>query len=333
MKTGKTLRLTSIIILLIIVLSIGGVFGVWTFANVGVDPVGGEWGVSLGKVDWTGSDILPDDGSTGEKHAVLIQTILSGTTVDENGNVVNLGLNSEDSYISNEIEDRAEGSWLARSTTLGSMDYWEASDIDKYFNTSTENITFVLYFPDGVDDTYYLYTTSMELEVDGVQTVPNEQYVYPIYETVLQKNSLGVHEAVSTTLGAAESAFYDNRITGAWLVKTPSFDPSTFRAGTRGSSTDTAIWTYKGQATTSYAASPNAPIYHMVRPSANTTYTITTMMGAKVTVLEEGRNGKLTEVNVTAGAQGTATATFNATAGTTYYFKLEGADAIAFEVT
>lgn len=328
MKIRRVTTTCTVFILIASIFLCGGVFSTWVFANPTVSPVSGSWEIGLGKIDWTGSDVLPDDGSTGEKHAALIQKILDGVLVDENGNVTNLGINSSDSYLTKEIKDRSS-SWFASSDTLGSMDFWEKNDINNYFNTSTENISFVLYFPDGVDGTYYLYTTSVKLDNDGSPTVEIGQNIYPIYETVFKKNSMGIYEATKTTQGYAKSAYYDNRITGS-LLKYPSFDPSTFTAAEQGHTTSTAIWTYKGQTSTAYPSSANADVYYRVKPSSNTTYTITVSMGCKVTVLDQNLK-QIT--NITGGLQDSASVTFNATANQTYYFKLSGAESIGFEIT
>lgn len=327
MKIRHFRTILCIFLLIASLLLCTGVFGTWIFANPVIERASGQWEIMLGKIDWTGSDVLPDDGTTGEKHAALIQKILDGTMVDANGNVTNLGINSSDSYLTNEIKDRSSG-WIGRSTTLGSMDFWEKNDIANYFNTTTENISFVLYFPDGVDDTYYLYTTSVKLENNGNPTVEIGQNIYPIYETVLKKNSMGIFEATKTTLGYAKSAYYDNRITGG-LLKYPSFDPSTFTAAEQGHTSSTAIWTYKGQTSTAYPKSATADIYLRVKPSAATSYTVTVSMGCKVTVLDKN----LKPVTVTGGENGTASVTFNATANNTYYFRLSGAEAIGYEIT
>lgn len=327
LKIKHVTRMLCVFSLIVSILLCGGVFATWTFANPVIEKVSGQWEIMLGKIDWTGSDVLPDDGSTGEKHAALIQKILDGVMVDENGKVTNLGLNSSDSYISKEIKDRS-GSWFAGSDTLGSMDFWEKNDINNYFNTNTENVSFILYFPNGVADTYYLYTTSVKLEDNGNPTVAIGQNIYPIYETVLKKNSMGIYEATKTTLGYAKSAYYDNRITGS-LLKYPSFDPSTFTAAELGHTSSTAIWTYKGQDSTVYPKSATADIYLRVKPSADTSYTVTVSMGCKVTVLDQNLN----PVAVTGGSQGSASVTFNATANRTYYFKISGAEAIGFELS
>lgn len=219
-------RSFSVLMLLALVLSlsIGGTFAIWTFADTACDSMTSYSHFKF--MAWTGAEILPDDDSEGDNHRKLIEAILNGTVTNSNGTVTGLGLNYKGSYINNEIEDRSSG-WFASSDTLGSMDFWEASNINKYFNTSTENISFVLHFPDGVSDTYYLYTTSEELGSGNAPVTPIGQSILPIYRTILRKNNQGVWEATETKVGSAKSAWYDNRITGS-LLRYPSFDPDSW---------------------------------------------------------------------------------------------------------
>ena len=109
MKIRHFRTMLCIFLLIASLLLCTGVFGTWIFANPVIERVSGQWEIMLGKIDWTGSDVLPDDGTTGEKHSALIQKILDGTMVDANGNVTNLGINSSDSYLTNEIKDRSSG--------------------------------------------------------------------------------------------------------------------------------------------------------------------------------------------------------------------------------
>lgn len=205
---------------------VGNVFAQWVF----VTPIceSAETVSDFKFMAWTGAEVLPDDDTTGDNHRKLIEAILNGTVTNSNGTVTGLGLNHPNSYINNEIEDRSTAGWFSSSDTLGSMDFWEANDINKYFNTSTENISFVLHFPDGVSDTYYLYTTSEALGSSNSPVTPIGQQIAPIYRTVLKKNSTGVWEATETKAGSAKSAWYDNRITGS-LLKYPSFDPDSWK--------------------------------------------------------------------------------------------------------
>ena len=213
-----------VLLALVLLLTVGGSFATWMFATPETENV--ESYSHFKFMAWSGAEILPDDDSEGDNHRKLIEAILNGTATDSNGSVTGLGLNHKNSYINGEIQDRSS-SWFASSDTLGSMDFWEASDINKYFNTSTENIAFVLHFPDGVSDTYYLYTTSEALGSGNNPATPIGQYITPIYRTVLKKSKNGVWEATETKVGSAKSAWYDNRITGS-LLKYPSFNPDTW---------------------------------------------------------------------------------------------------------
>ena len=213
------------LLVLVFSLSVGGAFATWEFWDSPCDPVDSYSHFKF--MAWAGAEILPDDDSEGDNHRKLIEAILNGTVTNSNGTVTGLGLNYRNSYINNEIEDRSTAGWFSSSDTLGSMDFWEANDINKYFNTSTENISFVLHFPDGVSDTYYLYTTSEPLGSGNAPATPIGQSISPIYRTILQKNSQGVWEAVETTVGSAKSAWYDNRITGS-LLRYPSFNPDSW---------------------------------------------------------------------------------------------------------
>ena len=212
---------------LAMLLCVPSVFAEWSYSNGDPDPAYSDVSIDLYVYPWDGSDELPDDNESGTNHSKLIDTIMNGT-YDGQG----IGLNHPDSYLNNEIYDRSNSFLWFGSDTLGSMDFWESSDINKYFNTRTENISFVLYFPDGVDDTYYLYTLDVTLaNSDGSPVTPIGQNISPVYRTVLQKNSEGVWEAISTETGYAKSAYYDNRITGSYL-RYPSIDPDSWQAGT-----------------------------------------------------------------------------------------------------
>ncbi len=217
--------LVSLLLLcLVLCLSVSGAFAAWTFSESSCDEV--ETLSRFKFMAWSGAEVLPDEDDTGDNHRKLIEAILNGKITNSNGTVTQLGLNSPGSYINNEISDRSS-SWLGRSDTLGSMDFWERNDINNYFNTSTENISFVLYFPNGVSDTYYLYTTSEALGSGNTPATPIGSYIEPIYRTILKKNAQGVWVATETKVGKAKSAWYDNRITGS-LLRYPSFDPNTW---------------------------------------------------------------------------------------------------------
>ena len=220
-------RCLSFCLILLLLIAVPGAYATWNYATEHPADVETIVPLYLDVFPWDGSDELPDDGTQGNNHAVLIESILNGTYQGEG-----IGLNHSNSYLNNEIYDRSNSFLWFGSDTLGSMDFWESNDINKYFNTRTQNVSFVLYFPDGVDDTYYLYTLDVELaDSDGNPVTPIGRNISPVYRTVLQKNAEGVWEATSTETGYAKSAYYDNRITGSYL-RYPSIDPDSWKEGT-----------------------------------------------------------------------------------------------------
>lgn len=326
MKRTLLFRGMSLLITMVLLLSVGGVYATWHYAREQCTPV--QAVLPLEIFPWQGSEVLPEDDQVGKNHKNLIEIILNGSLTNSNGTVTPLGLNYADSYLNSEIEDRAEGSWWATSDTLGSMDFWESADINNYFNTSNENISFVLYFPDGVADTYYLYTTDVELESGNNPNISIGEPIYPIYQTVLTKNAQGVWEATDTKVGYAESDWYDNRITGS-LLRYPSFDPATWVEGELGTTQNTAIWAYKGQTSTIQPTDKNAPVYYRLQSDTDASYTVYSAATAvKITVTD--KNGKA--VAVTDGAQDSNRVVFTAKAGTLYYVILSGADTITFNI-
>lgn len=323
---SRSINTASLVLALVLVLSLGGTFATWQYALGRCDDVVQE--LPLEVFPWEGSEILPEEDEVGKNHRNLIEMILNGTTTNSDGSVTNLGLNHSGSYINSEISDRSS-SWLGRSDTLGSMDFWEKSDIDNYFNTSNENTTFVIYFPNGVSDTYYLYTTDVDLETNNTPNIAIGENIYPIYRTILSKNADGMWEATETKQGYAVSDWYDNRLTGS-LLRYPSFDPATWTEAELGASANTAIWAYSGQVSTIYPESTETAVYYKLQPTAQTTYTIYSAdESVQIYILDKDQNA----VTVADGVQGSNKVTFTASANTVYYIQISGSMKITFTIT
>lgn len=326
MRKGFLIKFPILILALCFILTIGGTLATWTYAQGRCPDVLAV--LPLDVFPWSGSEALPEDDQVGKNHRNLIETILNGT-IEENGSTTNLGLNYADSYLNNEIESRSEGSWWATSDTLGSMDFWESSDINKYFNSSNENITFVIYFPDGVSDTYYLYTTDLKLNNGNSPNIPIGENIYPIYQTVLQKNSEGIWEAVDTKVGFAPSDWYDNRITGS-LLRYPSFDPERWQEGTLGTTLSNAVRAYSGQQSTISLETAETLTYYKLVPTSQTEYTVYSDNSAvKIRILDNNGN----QIKVSSGAQDSNKVVWTAKANTTYYIQMSGAKTITFSIT
>lgn len=328
MKGIKTLSAIFVVAIISLVCFFStSVKGAWHYAMS--EPGSIEIPMDVQVFPWVGADQLPDD-VVGEDHQGLIDKILNGTYTESNGKVTQIGLNNPDSYINNEINSRANGNFLFRSDILGSMDFWERSDIEKFFDIATDGLSFLLYFPEGVSDTYYLYTTSIDLgEQSNSPNIPIGEKIYPVYRTELKKNDEGVWIATETKTGYAESAYYQNPITGSWLVKYPSLDPDSWVEQDLGTSFDNAIYTYVGETTTAYNKDETTPKYYKVTISSATTIRVNSQDSqAKIKVY----NSQEKLVTTNGGAQGTNNVSFRSTRNTTYYIEVSGAKSITFAI-
>lgn len=327
MKHARTtLAFLVIAVILLACSGIGSVKAVWHYAQSISDDI--YIPISVEVFPWVGADQLPDD-VLGEDHQALIEAILNGTYTNSDGTITNIGLNNPNSYINNEITNRTDGRFFFRSDILGSMDYWEREDIKKFFDTGTSGLTFLLHFPEGQTDTYYLYTTSIILG-DGDPNIPIEELIYPVYRTTLNKGEDGVWVATETKTGYAESAYYQNPVTGSWLLKYPSFDPDTWAEGDLGNSTADAIYTYVGETTTAYVQDAATPKYYKITASSNRNITIS---GQNSNYVIRIYNSQMSLVSANGGAQGTNSVTFRASKNTTYYIEVSGATSITFTIS
>ena len=319
------LSLALVISVFISCLSFGGVQGAWHYAM----SVSGEINIPINVevFPWEGADQLPGDVA-GENHQKLVEAILDGTYTNSDGTVTNIGLNNPNSYISQEIANRSAGNFLFRSDILGSMDYWERNDIAKFFDTETSGLEFVLHFPNGEEEPYYLYTTSAELG-ESDPNFPIGEKIYPIYRTEFRKNEKGEWEATETKTGYAESAYYQNPITGSWLLKYPSFNPDSWTEVELGTGFDDAIYSYIGQTITAYPRTTGIPKYYKFTSSAKQTLKIAAEDSAAIINVYSAPN---TLVKATAGKQGTSSVSFSAARNTTYYIEVSGLTSITFKI-
>lgn len=327
----KKLKLISMFLALacvgVCLFSSVGLMATWNYSLSAPETIDIDIDIKL--FEWKGSSELPND-IAGENHRALIEAILNGKSVDSNGKEVEIGLNNPNSYISQEIISRSGGgSWWATSDTLGSMDYWEREDINKYFDLDTTKLSFIIYFPDGVSDTYYLFTTSVDFGSQNSPNVPIGDKVYPVYRTMLKQDEKGEWAATETKTGYALSAYYDNRITGSILVKYPSIDPDSWTEYVLGKTTTDAIPTFLGQTTTAYIIHNEGSLYYdYMVSSATKTIVSSTLDKAIIRVYDASMN----LVSTVGGAQGSKSVTFNAKARTQYYIQVGGAESVTFTV-
>ncbi len=320
----KKIGYVSIILLLVMLISFAfgssGVYAYWQYYGSSSQSV--KLSILTAVVPWKGSEVLPNETEKGKDHIALVEAILNGTYLS-NGQVVQLGLNGgNNSYLNQRIEDR-QGIFWRDADQIGSMDLWQDDNISDYFslNEATNNLEFILEFPDGSDDTYYLYTTSVELGARRSPKIPIGTYVYPVYRTILKKNTeTGKWEASITEEGYAPSKYYSNPILG--LAVDPAFDTDKWIAGSLGTSTSNAIYADTGHTLQVVAKDEQTPVYYTITKTAQTDVKITVSDEDTATV--KVYNSSMNLVNVRAGEQGGKTLTFRASKNTKYYIEVTG---------
>ncbi len=296
------------------------VFADWKYYGAASQSI--DLNIVAALAPWEGSDTLPTDTEHGKNHVALIEAILNGEYVSDGKNV-NLGLNKgNNSYLNQQIKER-KGIFWRDADQLGSMDLWEDDSISNYFelNEATNELSFMLVFPDGSDDTYYLYTTSVELGERRAPTIPIGTNVYPVFRTILKLNSEnGKWEATVTEIGYAPSKYYANPILG--LAVDPAFDTDKWQAGELGTSTSNAIYANTGMSLMVSADTEGTPVYYTITKTAQTDIKLTVQDGDSATVKVYDSSMKL--VSVRAGAQGSQTLTFRASRNAKYYIEVIG---------
>lgn len=319
---GKLKYFTMIlIVVLLAVFSFGGfkVYSMWIYgealsSNIDLD-------INLVVMPWEGADELPSESDTGNNHKNLIHNVLYGTYIS-GGQTQNIGLNTENSYLNQEIQERKGISWRD-ADRLGSMDIWQSDRITEYFslNDDSKEVAFILVFPDGSNDTYYLYTTSVEMGDGWSLSIPEGTNIYPIYRTTLQRNSDGVWEAVTTEVGYAKSAKYANPLTGLKLGN--AFDTSSWQKGKLGTEMSNAVYTAKGLTLPVESTVATNETYYYYTSSNTTNVTVTISNSEKAVAYVYNSNGSL--VSVTSGTkQGSQKITFKPSRNATYYIKITG---------
>ncbi len=207
---------------------------------------------------------------------------------------------------------------------LGSMDLWQSDRINEFFelNDGTNKVEFILKFPDGSDDTYYLYSTSLFLGDGWSPEIPVGTNIYPVYKTTLQRNSDGKWEAISTEVGYAPSARYNNPYTGLALGN--AFDTSKWVKGRIGTSFSDAVYTKKSyeMPVESHDAT-HETYYYYDNGSSTTNLTVTVSKSEKAVVYVYNSSGNLVSAtNKT--QQGSQKVTFKPSRNAKYYIKITG---------
>ena len=196
-------------------------YSTWRYAQEKVESITGSPATILNVFEYPPEEVLPDD-VMGENHVVLLQDLVG----DEKG------LNKPDSYLNKQIKTRQNGVLggliKPKRDTLGSMGVDQGSELEKLFSLESENLSFLIQFING--DTYYIFTTEVDLGENGAPNYAIGTVVSPIYRTIVEKIN-GTWVTQTSAKGYALSAYYEESRHEANQTKIPSFDPDTWAAG------------------------------------------------------------------------------------------------------
>lgn len=293
------------------------VYSTWVYGEALSGSI--DMDINLIVMPWEGADELPNHSETGNNHKTLINNILGGTYVS-GGTTQNVGLNTENSYLVQEINERKSITWRD-ADRLGSMDIWQSDRITEYFslNEDSNKVAFILEFPDETEDTYYLYTTSVDLGDGWSLTIPEGTNIYPIYRTTLQRDAQGKWGVVSTEVGYAKSAKYANPLTGLKLGN--AFDTASWTKGELGTEMSNAVYTTSNFKMPVETITAGEEIYYYYDSSSNANLTVTVADGQDAVAYVYDANGQLVSA-ISGTQQGSQTVTFTGSRNTRYYIKI-----------
>ena len=220
MKSLHFSRLLAVCLCLVMLISTGGAYATWVYAESPAIGVGGKIGLEMKIFQWPGSEVLPDDEETGHAHATLIDNIINGEDI---------GLNYPNSYLNEQIAVRLDR--YGGHDTLGSMAITQGDELTRLFNLKTENVTFLIQMVN--DNLYYIFTTSLDLGEKRKPTYKIGSTISPIYRTTVVKEN-GKWVATDTKEGSATSAYYEETQPSLFenISRIPSFNPSTWKETT-----------------------------------------------------------------------------------------------------
>lgn len=203
----------------IMLITTNSAYPTWRYAQQAIAEISQTFSKKIKPFEYVPEEVLPEEGE-GNNHLVLIQNLLG----EKNG------LNNPNSYLNKQITARKNGSLIKpKRDTLGSMGVDQKKELEKLFSLESQNLSFLIQFVD--DDTYYIFTTEVDLGENGSPNYAIRTYIAPIYRTIVKKIN-GKWEAQTSAKGYAESAYYDESNYLGNVTRIPSFDPDTWEAGT-----------------------------------------------------------------------------------------------------
>ena len=214
-------RLTYIILaFLLLVMGCGSLMATYTYDAGTVSPISTSYEAQLAKWDYTPEQvrkILEGLNESGSKLTIDIQAITDNLPA-----ALKWFLNLIFGY--NPI--------ISNETSIGSMDSNTTirGDMTEF---TVDGLSWILYFPEGMDKTYYLFVTESDLSTYTI----NEDWVPNVYRTIIEKDADGKYQAGESVLGYAKSCYFDPHRPLRESSTIPAFDVTNWYKGTPPDST------------------------------------------------------------------------------------------------
>ena len=205
---------------IIFVITSSQVYSSWQYAEADIKGISKSPTKVLHTFEYPPEEVLPEE-DLGKNQVVLVESLVGFDN----------GLNDPDSYLNEQISARKNASFFkgGPKDTVGSMGVDQTEEFENLFSLESENLSFLIQFID--DETYYLFTTDVDLGENGNPNYAIGTAISPIYRTVL-KNINGTWETQTSAKGYALSAYYEESNLFGNVTNIPSFDPDTWVAGT-----------------------------------------------------------------------------------------------------
>ncbi len=214
MKTLHThiWAIAAILLLLVLALSCGGIYASFNYSRGNALSLITNPAMTLAEFQYKVSGFPNTD--EGKRNEQLTLNILNA-------------INDPNSKTNASIEGKANEAfgWFGNHDTLGNMDYHYGEDMESelFDDTTGQDMTFLIFYPNGVDSNYVVFTTATPIVRSSSDT-----WFANIYRTVMVRNADGSYTAEPSEVGWAKYTVYRQQFTGGILISEPSFDPSSW---------------------------------------------------------------------------------------------------------
>ncbi len=225
MKTFR--RIFVAVLLLVMVLSTGGVFAVWTYPNEPPENLDSSLSLSLGQFEYIDGDeeMTPSEIVVTNKFTTELSKMFSNPDSTQLDEIVESRKDKGGWFAINELAaDDPSGDGAAIRELLGLTDHPELTVIIKFVSGSPG---------------YELYTTRVDVDAkdtDGNYIIPEVEfnnettYIYPVNRTTFISDGKGGYVADHVSIGYSRTIYYYETPFSKTDVRT--YDVSTWAEGT-----------------------------------------------------------------------------------------------------